>query len=195
MIDARASPEDGEAEALARVGEAAAALEALREPGERAAQAIDDAFARAGSSLARSLARAAADGEISLAELARAVIGTLNGLFGGAGPGGGSGWIGALAQGVTGLLAGVFSGRAAGGGAPSAPPVDLRALAAPRAPVRTTRVERDRLVERRETRTLEGAAPVVVNLTLQGPAEGLLRSEAQLAQTLARAAALGARRL
>ena len=55
-----------------QAAEAAAALEALKEPAERAAASIEDAFGKAGNSLARSLARAAADGEVSLAELARA---------------------------------------------------------------------------------------------------------------------------
>ncbi|MDP3368949.1 MAG: phage tail tape measure protein, partial [Brevundimonas sp.] len=41
-----------------KAAEAAAALEALREPAERAAGAIEEAFGRAGEGLARSLARA-----------------------------------------------------------------------------------------------------------------------------------------
>ena len=51
-----------------KAAEAAAALEALKEPAARAAASIEDAFWRAGNSLSRSLARAAADGEITLAE-------------------------------------------------------------------------------------------------------------------------------
>jgi hypothetical protein len=39
------------------------------------------------------------------------------------------------------------------------------------------------------------AGNVVVNVTVDGGAPALLRSEAQIAQALARAAALGARRL
>ncbi|MBX9615876.1 MAG: phage tail tape measure protein, partial [Caulobacteraceae bacterium] len=70
-----------------RAAEAAAALEALKVPAERAAASIEDAFARAGTSLTRSLARAAADGEVSLAELARAVLGAVNAGVGGAGGG------------------------------------------------------------------------------------------------------------
>ena len=57
-----------------RAAEAAEALERLKEPAEAAASAIETAFSEAGESLARSLARAAADGEISLAELARTVF-------------------------------------------------------------------------------------------------------------------------
>jgi hypothetical protein len=40
-----------------------------------------------------------------------------------------------------------------------------------------------------------GAAPVTVNLKIDGGAQALLRSEAQIAQMLARAVALGGRRL
>lgn len=61
-----------------RAAEAAAALEALKEPAERAAASIEDAFGRAGASLTRSLTRAAADGEVTLAELARAVLNAVN---------------------------------------------------------------------------------------------------------------------
>ena len=73
--------------------EAAAALESLKEPAERAARSIEQAFDRAGESLAASLSRAAADGEITLAELARAVLAAANSavgtLMGGGGAGGG----------------------------------------------------------------------------------------------------------
>ena len=61
-----------------KTAEAAAALEALKAPAENAADAIETAFGRAGNSLARSLARAASDGEVSLAELARAVLNAVN---------------------------------------------------------------------------------------------------------------------
>jgi hypothetical protein len=40
-----------------------------------------------------------------------------------------------------------------------------------------------------------GSGGVTVNVTVDGGAAALLRSEAQIAQALARAAALGARRL
>mgnify|MGYP005815583781 CR=1 FL=1 len=61
-----------------QAAEAGEALEALREPAERAAASIEEAFGRAGEGMARSLARAAADGEVSLAELARAVLAAVN---------------------------------------------------------------------------------------------------------------------
>ena len=43
--------------------------------------------------------------------------------------------------------------------------------------------------------TMASAAPVTVNVSLGGGREGLLRSEAQIAQMLARAVSLGARRM
>lgn len=49
-----------------------------KEPAERATASIEDAFGRAGASLTRSLTRAAADGEVTLAELARAVLNAVN---------------------------------------------------------------------------------------------------------------------
>ena len=48
-----------------QAAEAAASLEALKGPGEAAARAIDEAFGKAGTSLARSLGRAAADGKVA----------------------------------------------------------------------------------------------------------------------------------
>ncbi len=71
-----------------KAAEAAAALEALKEPAERAAALIEEAFGRAGESLTRSLTRAAADGEVTLTELARAVLNAVNAAAG-SGRGGG----------------------------------------------------------------------------------------------------------
>ena len=62
--------DDGLSAIPIRAAEAAAALESLKAPAEKAARSIDEAFARAGSSLVRSLAQAASDGEVSLAEQA-----------------------------------------------------------------------------------------------------------------------------
>ena len=108
---------DGLATVPERAAEAAAALEGLREPADRAAGAIGDAFDRAGESLARSLARAAADGEISLAELARAVLAAVNS---GLGAGAGSASGGGLGAAVTAALGGLFGGARAEGGPVSA---------------------------------------------------------------------------
>jgi len=162
----------------ARAAEAAAALEALREPAERAAASIEDAFSRAGASLTRSLARAAADGEVSLAELARAVIAAV-----GAGVAGSGGLGAAIARAVAGAAG--FSGARADGG----PVMGGGAyLVGERGP-EVFRPDGAGVIESR------GSGGVTVNVTVDGGAPALLRSEAQIAQALARAAALGARRL
>jgi hypothetical protein len=160
-----------------RVAEAAAALESLREPAERAATAIEDAFGRAAEGMARSLGRAAADGEITLAELARAILGVINN----AGGGGSSGLSGAIANAVGGL----FSGSRADGGSVLGGGTYLVGERGPEVfrPVTSGTIE------------TAGGGPVTVNINLDGGAPALLRSEAQIAQMLARAVALGARRL
>lgn len=161
-----------------QTAEAAAALEALREPARRAADSIDEAFSRAGAGLARSLARAAADGKISLAELAQAVLGAVNAA---AGQGGGG-----LADVVSAVLKGGFGGARAAGGpvlpggaylvGERGPEVFRPASAGAIEPV--------------------GGGGLTVNVTVQGGGtDGLVRSEAQIAQALARAVGLGARRL
>lgn len=160
-----------------RAAEAAAALEGLRDPAERAATAIEDAFGRAGESMVRSLARAASDGEITLAELARAVLSVVNG----AGSGGESGLSGAIAAAVSGAFSGsrADGGGVLGGGA---------YLVGERGP---------EVFRPHSAGTIEpaGGAGLTVNLRIDGGAQGLLRSETQIAQMLARAVALGTRRL
>lgn len=157
--------------------EAAAALEALREPAERAADAIDGAFARAGDSLSRSLARAAADGEVSLAELAKAVLSAVNAAAGAKG--------GGLSEAIARAVGGLFSGSRADGG-----PVQGGGayLVGERGP-EVFRPTGAGIIEP------VGGSGVTVNVRVDGGAQGLLRSEAQIAQTLARAVSLGARRL
>lgn len=160
-----------------KAAEAAAALDALREPAERAADAIDGAFARAGDSLSRSLARAAADGEVSLAELAKAVLSAVNAAAGAKG--------GGLSEAIARAVGGLFSGSRADGG-----PVQGGGayLVGERGP---------EVFRPAGAGTIEPAAAggVTVNVRVDGGAQGLLRSEAQIAQTLARAVSLGARRL
>lgn len=163
-----------------QAAEAAAALDALREPAARAASAIDDAFTRAGVSLTRSLAKAAADGKISLDELARAVLAAID-VAVGAGSGGGG-----LADALTSALRGGLGGARADGG----PVVGGGAyLVGERGP----EVFRPAVAG-----TVEApGGGMTVNVTVQGGdgAAGLVRSEAQIAQALARAVSLGARRL
>ena len=164
----------------ARAAEAAAALEALREPAERAALSIEDAFGRAGASLSRSLARAAADGEVTLAELARAVLGAV-----GAGVGGSGGLGEAIARAVAGAAG--FGGARADGGAVLGGGAYLVGERGPE----VFRPSGSGVIE-----SGSGGGPgVTVNVSVDGGAPALLRSEAQIAQMLARAAALGARRL
>lgn len=161
-----------------KAAEAAAALESLREPAERAAASIEDAFSRAGESLTRSLARAAADGEVTLSELARAMLAAVNA---GSGSGSGGGLSDAIAQAVRTL----FSGSRADGG----PVVGGGAyLVGERGP-EVFRPSGAGVIE------AVGGAGVTVNVRVDGGAQGLLRSEAQIAQMLARAVALGARKL
>ena len=161
-----------------RAAEAAVALEGLREPADRAANAIGEAFDRAGESLARSLARAAADGEVSLAELARAVLAAVNT---GAGGAKGSGLGPALAA----ALGGLFGGARAEGGPVSAGAAYLVGERGPE------------VFRPAGSGTIDAVTgPVVtINVSVDGGAPALLRSEAQIAGMLARAVALGARRL
>lgn len=160
-----------------KAAEAEAALEALREPAERAAASIEDAFGRAGEGLARSLARAAADGEISLAELARAVLAAVNAASGSGG--------GGLGEAIAQAVQTVFSGARADGGAVLGGGAYLVGERGPEVfrPMGPGVVEPG------------GGGGVTVNVRVDGGAQGLLRSEAQIAQMLARAVSLGARRL
>lgn len=164
--------EDGLSSIPAKTAEAAAALESLKAPAEKAARSIDEAFARAGSSLAKSLARAASDGEISLAELARAVIGAAGAALKGGG--------------LANAVAGVFSGARADGG----PVIGGGAyLVGERGP------EVFRPASAGSVEPLGGGG-VSVTVNVQGSdAASLARSDAQLAQALARAVSLGARGL
>lgn len=165
--------DDGLTTIPARAAEAAASLEALKAPAERAARSIDEAFARAGTSLARSLARAASDGQVSLGELARAVLGAA-----------GAGLSQALSKSFSGVN---FSGTRAEGG----PVVTGGAyLVGERGP----EVFRPTSAGNIEPAGAAGGFSVTVNV--QGAeASGLIRSDAQIAQALARAVSLGARRL
>lgn len=160
-----------------KAAEAAAALEALREPAERAAASIEDAFGKAGEGLVRSLARAAADGEVSLAELARAVLAAVNAASGSSGGGLGD----AIAQAVQ----TVFSGSRADGGTVLGGGAYLVGERGPEVfrPMGAGVIEPP------------SGGGVTVNVRVDGGPQALLRSEAQIAAMLARAAALGARRL
>lgn len=153
------------------------AIEELRAPAEQTARAIEDAFSRAGERLALSLARAASDGELSMAELARAVLGSLNALA--RAPG--------LSASIEKAVGGLFAGARAEGG----PVMGGQAyLVGERGP------EVFRPHGAGHIEPVAASAPVSVNVTVAGQgASALLHSEAQVAQALARAVMLGARRL
>lgn len=159
-----------------QTAEAAAALEGLKEPAERAAASIEAAFDRAGESLTRSLTRAAADGEITLSELARAVLSAVNTAAGGKG---------GLGDAIVQAVGGLFSGARADGGPVSAGGAYLVGERGP---------EVFRPAGQGEITPLTSQG-MTVNVTVAGDARSLLRSETQIAQMMARAAALGARRL
>lgn len=164
--------QDGLSTVPARAAEAAAALDALKAPAERAARSIDEAFARAGASLVKSLARAASDGQVSLAELARAVLGAAGAALkgGGLGEALSKSFSGARADGGPVLPGGAYLVGERG------PEVFRPASAGSIEPV--------------------GSGGVSVTINVQGgEASGLVRSDAQIAQALARAVSLGARRL
>lgn len=171
--------DDGGLNAIPReAGEAAAALEALREPARRAADSIDEAFARAGASLSRSLAQAAADGKVSLAELAQAVLAAVNAAAGQSG--------GGLGEVVSAVLKGGFAGARAAGGPVLPGGAYLVGERGPEVfrPAGAGSVEP------------AGGGGMTINVMVQGGrADGLVRSEAQIAQALARAVGLGAKRL
>ncbi|MGE5501202.1 MAG: phage tail tape measure protein [Ignavibacteriales bacterium] len=156
-----------------QAAEASAALAAIQAPAEKAASAIDEAFSKAGASLVRSLSHAAADGKITLAELAQAVLSAINAAAGAKGGGLGD------------ALAAVFSGARADGG----PVVPGGAyLVGERGP------EVFRPSGAGSVEPASGA--LTVNVTVDAAsAPGLVRSDAQIAQALARAVSLGARRL
>jgi len=173
---------EGDLDAVpARATEAAAALAALKAPAEQAARAIDEAFAKAGTGLARSLAHAAADGKLSLAELARAVIEAVA-----AGAGGQGGLGGGLVKALAGAVGSAFSGARADGGPVAAGGAYLVGERGPEVFRPATGGAIDPA----------GGGGVNVTVHVQGAeAASLARSDAQLAQALARAVSLGARRL
>ncbi len=159
-----------------QAAEAAAALAALQAPAEKAASAIDEAFAAAGASMVRSLGRAAADGKVTMAELAEAVLAAVNAAAGAKG--------GGLGDIVSAVLGG-FSGARADGGPVTSGGAYLVGERGPEVfrPASAGAVE-----------PISGG--LVVNVTVEGGgAPALVRSDAQIAQALARAVSLGARRL
>lgn len=162
-----------------RTAEAAEALTALEAPARAAARSIEEVFASAGANLARSLSRAAADGEVSLSELARAVLGAVSGAASG-------GRGGSLGEALGTALSSAFSGARADGGPVTGGGAYLVGERGPE------------VFRPAGAGTIEPVGGGGINVTVQvagGGVSGLARSDAQLAQALARAVSLGARRL
>lgn len=185
--------------ALGRVpgqaAEAAAAMAALRPAAEDAGRAISASFERAGLTLARSLTRAAADGKITLDELAAAALRLVEALVAGRARGAeqGSGLGAALASALAG-----FSGARADGGpvvsggaylvGETGPEVFHPAISGDLHPIAR------RLDPASDPPPVGGG--MTINVSIERGAEpGLAHSEGQIAQALARAVLLGARRV
>ncbi len=168
---------------MSQTAEAAAALESLKGPAQNAAKSIDEAFSRAGSSLAHSLTRAADDGRISLQELARGVLDAVNAA---AGIGSGGKGVSGLGDILSKVLTQTFAGARADGGSVTAGGAYLVGERGPE----IFRPQTSGLIES------QGAGgAMTVNIAVSPSDGGLLRSDAQLAQALARAVSLGARKL
>ncbi|CAN5340593.1 hypothetical protein BH09PSE2_BH09PSE2_03480 [soil metagenome] len=167
----------------AAAAQAQGSVSDLQTSGVKAAEAIDSAFGKAGESLAKSLGRAASDGKISLAELAKSVIDAA-GVFARQ-PTGASGG-GSFAEVLAGVFKSVFSGARADGGPVGAGGAYLVGERGP---------ELFRPYTAGEISPGGGAGSgAVVNVTIQGGgAPAILRSEAQIAAALARAVTLGGR--
>ncbi|UDF03226.1 phage tail tape measure protein [Asticcacaulis sp. AND118] len=161
-----------------QANEAAVALQALKGPAEETAASIEAAFGKAGESLARSLGRAARDGEISLGELASALMTAVNAAGGVSGGGSLSSVLGEVFAGLGG-----FAGARADGGPVTAGGAYLVGERGP---------EWFRPATAGQIETATGAT---INLTLNmsGGQDGLVRSEAQIAAALQRAARMGSR--
>ena len=164
-----------------QAGEAAANLKALEVSAVESAGAIDQAFSKAGESLSRSLARAASDGKISLKELASAVLAAVNSA---AGVSSSSGGLSEVLSQVFSAATSSFSGARADGGFVGAGGRDLVGERGPEVfrPAVSGMVEPG------------GSSPNVnVTVMVSGGTQALVRSEAQVATALQRAARMGLR--
>jgi hypothetical protein len=161
----------------ASLAEAQAALSAFAEgPARDAADAVGDGFVRAGARIAQSLSRAAADGKVTLKELAKIILeelarASLPGLLDRFGGSGSSPFFGARASG----------GSVVGGGA---------YLVGERGP---------ELFVPRQAGAISAPAASPVSVTLNigagADAESFMRHRGQIAAEIARAVAYGRRNL
>jgi len=167
----------------------AEALAGLKSPAEDAASAIDQAFSKAGDSLARSMASAASTSKLSLGDLAKVAVSASESLAGGSmsSVGSAAGGLGAaLGSALGSVLSSVFGGARADGGAVSAGSAYLVGERGPELfrPGVSGQIDSG------------GAGATTINLNISGASAptAFARSEAQIAQALARAASLGSRR-
>ena len=174
--------DDDEAERVAEnAARAGAALEALANgPARQAADAMSDAFDRAGQSIETALTRAARTGELSFSTMVDAILRDLSRIAA-------ERFVTAPIDGLVDQLASrlpFFGARAEGG------PVQAGGayLVGERGP---------ELFTPSSAGQVGGAAPIHVTINLQGraPAEAVTRSETQIAAALARAVRKGAARL
>ena len=188
-----AAPKSSSSGGLAGFPQAAAdvaeALAGLKSPAQDAADAIDQAFSKAGSSLARSMASAAGAGKLSLGDLAKAGVAATEAVAGGsmASVGSAAGGLGsALGSALGGLLSSVFGGARADGGAVAAGGAYLVGERGP---------ELFRPGVSGQIDSTPGGGGTTINLNLSGAnsPQTFVRSEAQIAQALARASSLGMR--
>ena len=163
-----------------QIDETAAAIRALEAPAVETAAAIDQAFSKAGESMARSLARAASDGKTSLRELASALLSAVNAASGTSSSSGGLGSV--LAQ-IFSSASSSFSGARAEGGFVGAGGCYLVGERGPE--VFRPAVSGDVAAV--------GGQTVNVTLMVTGGVQSLVRSEAQVATALQRAARMGLR--
>jgi phage-related minor tail protein len=170
---------------MSQTAEAAEALDSLKGPAQSAAKTIDEAFSRAGSSLALSLTRAAADGRISLEELARAVLEAINAASGIGSGGKGGGGLGDI---LSKVLIQSFAGARADGGPVTAGGAYLVGERGPE----LFRPQTSGMIDASSS---GGSGGMTVNIAVSPSDAGLLRSDAKLAQAWARAVSLGARKL
>ena len=159
--------------------EAASGVGLIATEADKAADAIDSAFARAGLSLTKSLSKAASDGKLSLGELASAAIQAIDVLSRSNGGAGG------LVDALSGLFTSAFSGARADGGAVGSGGAYLVGERGP---------EVFRPYTAGEVSPIGGGGGTTVNVTVQGQGSAaILRSEAQISAALARAVSLGGR--
>lgn len=164
-----------------QMSDASASLKTLEASASETADAIDQAFSKAGNSLSQSLAQAASDGKISLKELASAVLSAVNSA---SGTSSSSSSLGEALSQVLSSVVSSFSGARADGGFVSA---GGSYVVGERGPEVFTPSVSGTVDSRSQ------ASNVNVTVMVPGGTQSLVRSEAQVATALQRAARMGVR--